>query len=129
MRYVLLLVLALAMTGCYKHRSIVGTWSTRADVGSGVMIFRDDLTFRAVRETPLVTMILDGSYQYKGENLKLRVVKWSVPKGPSLSPSEKEAMNREFRRDAMSTVRWTDDTHIRITGPMGELTTAELVGK
>jgi hypothetical protein len=130
MRSVLLVVLALILVGCHtQQRSIVGTWSTRADVGGGTMIFRDDKTFRAVRETPLATMFLDGTYLYDGEGLRLHVVKWSLSRGPKLTAAEEQEMNAAFRADSVSVVRWTDDRHVRITGPNGELTTAELVSK
>jgi hypothetical protein len=117
------------MSGCYKPHTIVGQWSTRADVGSGTLIFRDDCTFRAMRETPLMTLILDGTYEYKGESLKLHVVKWSVPKGPKINNEERIALNTEFQTDARSTVSWTDDDHVRISGANGDLTTAERISK
>lgn len=91
------------------------------------MIFRDDRTFRAVRETPVVTMILDGTYEHKGEALKLQVVKWNVVRGPQLNQKESEEMSTALRKASVSSLRWTDDKHIRITGPNGDLTTAELV--
>jgi hypothetical protein len=103
----------------------VGQWSTKTDVGSGTIIFRDDCTFRAVRETPLASLYLDGTYEYLGENLRLHIVKWSVPKGPKMTEADLQAMNKVFQTDAMSTVGWSDDNHIRMSGSGGELTTAE----
>src|ERR1044072_904717 len=92
MRSLLLLVFVLAVAGCRSQRSIVGTWSTRADVGGGTMIFRSDQSFRAVRETPLATMILDGSYEYKGDTLRLQVVKWNIVRGPTLDSKQSTEM-------------------------------------
>ncbi|HVT13364.1 MAG TPA: hypothetical protein VHE55_13945 [Fimbriimonadaceae bacterium] len=129
MRRIFLIGLAAASVGCYKQRSIVGEWSTRADVGSGTLIFREDCTFRAVREAPLASLLLDGTYEYKGETLRLHVVKWGVPRGPKLSPHDQEEMNRSLQTDSISTVRWTDDNHIQISGGDGNLTTAERVSK
>lgn len=117
------------LAGCHPRRSIVGEWTTRADVGSGTLIFREDCTFRAVRETPLASLLLDGTYEYKGETLRLHVVKWGVPRGPRLSPRDQEEMNRNLQTDSISTVSWTDDTHILISGGQGDLTTAERVSK
>jgi hypothetical protein len=93
------------------------------------MIFRDDSTFRAVRETSLATLFLDGTYEYKGDVLRLHVVKWTLSRGPKLSKTEEQDMSAAFQRDSISRVRWTDNRHVRITGPNGELTTAELVNK
>jgi hypothetical protein len=93
------------------------------------MIFRDDRTFHHVRETPMATLTLDGTYELKGNSLRLHVVKWGVPKGPPITQDDKLAMNREFQTDAISTVEWTDDDHIKIVSPQGELTTGERIRK
>jgi hypothetical protein len=122
-------MLVLVTAGCHGKPSLIGEWSTHADIGTGTLIFRDDCSFRAIRETPLMTLSLDGTYEVKGENLRLHIVKWSVPKGPKMSQADQDAMNKAFQTDALSTVSWTDDGHIKMSGAGGELTTAERVSK
>lgn len=130
MRRALLLILVLAFAaGCRKERSVIGQWSTRADMGTGTLIFRDDSTFRAVRETPLMTLVLDGTFECKGENLRMHIVKWSVPKGPTIKEADRRDINHAFQTDAISTVTWSDEDHIRISGANGELTTAQRISK
>ena len=70
---------------------------------------------------------MDGTYELKGELLRMHIAKWSVPKGPQMSESERQGMNKVFQTDSFSTVSWTDADHLRISGQSGELTTAERV--
>ncbi|MFI5385965.1 MAG: hypothetical protein ACHQ50_07575 [Fimbriimonadales bacterium] len=123
-----LLMLALASCGG-KPRSIVGEWSTRANAGNGTMIFRDDLTFRTMTETPLASLILDGTYDLKGDDLRLHVIRWDVPKGLPMTEEDKRTMSASLQTDAVSALSWSDDDHFRLVGAQGELTTAERVSK
>lgn len=77
----------------------------------------------------MMTLSLDGTYEYKEDGLRLHIVKWSVPKGPALSDADAKEMSRAFQTDATSVVLWTDDAHIRMSGSDGEVTTAERATK
>ena len=129
MRRASFIFLVAVVCGCSHRPTVVGQWSTRAGSGSGTLIFRQDCTFRSYTESPLASLVMDGTFELKGEMLRMHIVKWSVPKGPQMSERERLSMNKIFQTDSFSTVTWTDEDHLRISGQSGELTTAERVSK
>lgn len=122
-------MICVAVAGCTKPHSLLGEWSSRADVGKGTLEFRKDCSFRAVRETPMATLVMEGTYDYKGETLRLHVARWGASNNVTMSEDQKRAMDQIFRTDSLSTVSWTDDDHVQLSGSDGQLTTAERLTK
>lgn len=129
MRHVLLIILLGLALGCGKPRSLIGQWSIRGGSGDGTVIYRDDCTFRSYTESANLALVLDGTYELKGDNLRLHVVRWDVPKGPEISADDRKRIDETFAVDPVSSLSWTDDDHFRLTGANGGLTTAERVSK
>jgi hypothetical protein len=128
-RRAILLLPILVAAGCGHERSIVGVWDTRADLGVGTMTFNPDNTFVSHRDAPMASLHLEGVYELKGDQLRLHIARWQVPRGPKLSEDQTDAMDKALRPDSFSTVKWTDDNHIKLLGPQGELTTGERITK
>ncbi len=124
MRAILLLLIAIALVGCRKERSITGAWQTNGVDQTGTLTFKPDGTFDGIAKSSLATLCISGTYRYEEDKLYRHVAEWQV-KDYAASRKDLQAMNEVLSKDTVSVITWQDDDHFAIRSETGDFVIAK----
>ncbi len=128
-RILVLLTLGIIASGCYSSKTLVGQWTTQSDAGNGTMTFRPDGTFHSESTSSLATLVLDGKYEFKGENLTMQMAAWDVKSKINIHAEDKKEMDAGLREPATMTVSFLDADKLKLMSATGQLTMANRAKK